>query len=270
MSGITFFVTCEAPKTRGCLLVSPSVKIGIDPCGWCGQDPDVAGCKTSLIRTEKDSLSVESNCLYFYSKMRYSDAANFSESSPCNNVPLHCPLCPREMNGQHTTFWKYNFTHHITTYHLTDSGQFPPFPREFRINTHISMDEEQQIGIHRVATEKYRTDNAIPNSDGLMEPENYGHEDSDSEADEAQRKRAASCVSQSSVEPVQKPIPIQKPTFTCTCTIAFTSSHQWRCYLVERSHVDVMYLPFLVRDPVTSGGTCRGRLVSRIFLPNTA
>ena len=91
---------CDVEDPKKCELQS----IGENPYGFCGQD----GCFTQLKAKKKHGgLSIVSNCPYHYAGMNYKAAAQFSKSSPCTNIPVHCSLCPFAISGDPQT-WKYN------------------------------------------------------------------------------------------------------------------------------------------------------------------
>ncbi|KAF8150029.1 hypothetical protein B0H34DRAFT_826095, partial [Crassisporium funariophilum] len=168
--------------------LNPDIEIGVNSCGWCGLDES---CKTNLIRKQNrdnsDSFTLQSNCQYFYSKMNYASACKSTRSTPCTNVPLHCPLCPTGVNGQPSTFWKYILIYHMHTYHVSDHDDLPPFPVELRVVSHISKAEEKLLGVSLEKTKNWRDRHKMADSDGITAFQ-----------DEIQRKRAASNVSKSS------------------------------------------------------------------------
>jgi hypothetical protein len=92
-------------------------------------------------------------------------AAIYKGSSPCNNVPLHCPLCPTNSNGQSPTFWKYNFLHHMSLNHADDANELPPLPFELLASTHISLAEGRCLGVDVGEMIQYRDHNRLPDSD---------------------------------------------------------------------------------------------------------
>ncbi|KAJ3874253.1 hypothetical protein F5051DRAFT_336129 [Lentinula edodes] len=148
--------------------------IGPNPCGWCGLHN--AGCWTRLVLDPKGKKQpqTESNCEYHYAKMRYSNAAAFSTSSPCTNVPMHCPLCPGSLSGTHRTFWKYNAMYHLLSEHSGGGDEeegpaytLPEVPLEFIISTFTSMKEEAALGVDEDATKEYQNMYGIPMSDDL-------------------------------------------------------------------------------------------------------
>jgi hypothetical protein len=163
-----------------------NLDIGINPCGWCGLD----GCKTQLNTTGQGTKRTTSNCTYHYAKMQYRAAEISTPRKPCTNLPIHCPICPSRLNGQPQTFWKYNLIHHMTEYHLTDSGELPPFPREIVKITRISKAEENALGVDEGLTTSHREQYGIPDSENLLEAVDV--------EERASRKRAVSSVSQAS------------------------------------------------------------------------
>ena len=74
----------------------PSLKasISVNLCGWCGRQ----GCKIQLIKKGTSNF-ISSSCPYHYSKMMYGRAAQYSKSSSCTTVPIHCPLCLEGLSG---------------------------------------------------------------------------------------------------------------------------------------------------------------------------
>jgi hypothetical protein len=104
--------------------------------------------------------------------MNYAKAAefspNFSVPSPSTNVPIHCPICPINLDGTRTTFWKYNVIHHLDTNHLTDTGERPPLPLELIVTSHITREEESKIGNDPGDTDDYRDDEGVFGSDDIQ------------------------------------------------------------------------------------------------------
>ena len=50
--------------------------------------------------------------------MIYAKASKPSDQTPCTNIPLTCPMCPQDQQGQQPTFWKYNFIIHMSDKHV--------------------------------------------------------------------------------------------------------------------------------------------------------
>jgi hypothetical protein len=65
----------------------------------------------------------------------YSKSVVHSKEKTCNNMPIHCPLCPKGQNDQPPTFWKYSFIPHMAECHLIDD-KLPPLPEEFKMATY--------------------------------------------------------------------------------------------------------------------------------------
>ncbi|KAJ7873604.1 hypothetical protein B0H14DRAFT_2290674, partial [Mycena olivaceomarginata] len=84
------------------------IPVEADPCGFCGRD----GCHTQLVGTKTTS-----DCDYHYANMIYKAAKNCTKASPCTNVPIHCPLCPRSASGNPRTIWKYNAIYYLVSEH---------------------------------------------------------------------------------------------------------------------------------------------------------
>lgn len=144
--------------------------IGPNPCGWCGETNKT--CLTRLLPPEgkKKSPRIESTCEYHHTTMRYSSASLSLKTSPCSNVPLECPLCVLK-SGEHRTIWKYNAWYHVLTEHsLVDddnSVSLPQVPFEFFLASHISREEEENMGVDVRATSDFREVHGIPTTSEL-------------------------------------------------------------------------------------------------------
>lgn len=143
-------------------VLKPGAAIGLDPCGWCGRD----GCLTQLSK-KGNTYSITSSCEYHYGKMVYGRAATSSQSSPCTNVPIHCPVCPLSASGQPRTIWKYNAMNHFISEHVPEGGVLPQIPPEFLIDSFITSKEEKLMGISIHGTSAWRTQHGIPPSDDV-------------------------------------------------------------------------------------------------------
>ena len=140
-------------------------QIGENPCGFCGLD----GCFTSLLEKKFGNsikFTITSNCHYHYERMQYKNAAVFSKNMPCTNIPIHCPVCPLSFSGNPQTIWKYNALYHLISEHFSN-GIIPEIPGELLVKMFIHKAEEDALGIDQNATERYRRDNQIPDSDGF-------------------------------------------------------------------------------------------------------
>ena len=115
--------------------------VGDNPCGFCGLD----GCITQLLIKKGGGFTITSNCQYHYAQMQYQAAAQFSKSSPCTNVPIHCPICPISVSKAPQTIWKYNALFHLTSEHATGSTP-PQIPRQLLADMHIRREGIQYCG----------------------------------------------------------------------------------------------------------------------------
>ena len=105
---------CDCAAPHEC----KSQPIWENPCAFCGLD----GCLTQL--KKKDChFTITSTCPYHYPQMQYQSAAQFSKSSPCTNVPIHCPICPSSISQVPHTIWKYNALFHLAEH---STGTTPP------------------------------------------------------------------------------------------------------------------------------------------------
>ncbi|KAH6884031.1 hypothetical protein BKA70DRAFT_1074403, partial [Coprinopsis sp. MPI-PUGE-AT-0042] len=139
------------------LRLGNDIKVGIDPCGWCGLDGQ---CKTQLVTDSKGASKILSTCDYHYAKISQSSAKRVSKSSPCTNIPIHCMICPQGLNHQHPTFWKYNLHHHILEFHASEgpdlTRRYPSLPPQMVVDIYISREEERLLGIPEEDTKDYR------------------------------------------------------------------------------------------------------------------
>src|ERR1700677_1667989 len=99
--------------------------VGDNPCGFCGLDNH----STQLLEKKGGGITITSNCQYHYVQMQYRAATKFSRSSPCTNVPIHCPICPTSVSKAPQTIWKYNALFHLLSEHATGSTP-PQIPRQ--------------------------------------------------------------------------------------------------------------------------------------------
>ncbi|KAJ6579361.1 hypothetical protein B0H10DRAFT_2198716 [Mycena sp. CBHHK59/15] len=137
----------------------PLHEVGADPCGFCGRD----GCHTQLINKRGGSTTIHSSCPYHYARMNYKSATQSSKSSPCTNVPIHCPICPPAVSGDPRTIWKYNAAYHMLSEH-NDTDLMATAPK-FVVGMFIRKEEEARMGIDAEHTASWRNDNRIPDSD---------------------------------------------------------------------------------------------------------
>ncbi|KAF9003280.1 hypothetical protein BDQ17DRAFT_1242113, partial [Cyathus striatus] len=96
-------------------------------CGLCLHPPSI--CRYFLMKGKGAHGSTRINqqashgCL-MKMKFSYGIAAESSQSSPCSNVPIQCPICPKT----DLAVWKYFMKHHFEEKHkslkLTEYSQY--------------------------------------------------------------------------------------------------------------------------------------------------
>ena len=122
----------------------------------------------STAKEENGGFTITSTCPYHYPQMQYQSAAQFSKSSPCTNVPIHCPICPSSISQVPQTFWKYNALFLLASEHST--GTTPPtIPGQLLVDIFVSKEEEQALKIEEEVIDLYRKEYNIPDTDGLLE-----------------------------------------------------------------------------------------------------
>ncbi|TFK18550.1 hypothetical protein FA15DRAFT_546077, partial [Coprinopsis marcescibilis] len=89
--------------------------IGLLPCGFCGCDS--CHCMTQLQKGRRGTFKIMLTCPFKYKKMKYIEEKDSKASSPCSNVPIHCPLCEKSASGEPKTIWKYNTVYHVAHTH---------------------------------------------------------------------------------------------------------------------------------------------------------
>ena len=141
-----------------------SQTIGKNPCGFCGLD----GCLTQLLKKKGGGFTITSTCPYHYAEMQYQAAAQFAKSSPCTNVPIHCPICPSSVSQAPQTIWKYNALVHLASEHSTD-GTPPKIPKQLLVDIFVSKEEGKALKIGGQVTDFYRREHDIPDTEGLLE-----------------------------------------------------------------------------------------------------
>ena len=86
------------------------------PCGLCLRPSAV--CQYSLLKGKgskgnpRVDMERSAACPRLV-KFQWGKAAVSDKNSPCSNVPLFCPLCPKVV-------WRYNLRHHLSTSHSPD------------------------------------------------------------------------------------------------------------------------------------------------------
>ncbi|TFK70649.1 hypothetical protein BDN72DRAFT_870211 [Pluteus cervinus] len=104
------------------ILYDPVVDRSLEPCGLCLQPSSVCKYIVKKGKGAHGSLKVDrshsTGCLAA-SNFSYSVASKSKSSSPCSNVPIPCPLCPRAAPA----IWRYNLEHHLKVRHPSAGDQ---------------------------------------------------------------------------------------------------------------------------------------------------
>ncbi|KAG6848307.1 hypothetical protein H0H93_001364, partial [Arthromyces matolae] len=118
------------------ILYDSGIRREEEPCGLCLRSSLI--CKIYLAKGKgaKGSLRVDkrrstgcANPITF----TYSVAAESRTSSPCSNVPLVCPLCPKSAPAVWRYNWKYHFANshpHATYRAYASDGELSPFEKD--------------------------------------------------------------------------------------------------------------------------------------------
>ncbi|KAF5366588.1 hypothetical protein D9758_008958 [Tetrapyrgos nigripes] len=102
------------------ILNSPSTLRSSEPCGFClSPSPQ---CQFFLTKKEKLDRKRSTGCTVFLGlkSFNYASASKTTQSSPCSNVPVTCPLCSRA-NTHAPAVWRYNLEAHYRKRHPTAS-----------------------------------------------------------------------------------------------------------------------------------------------------
>ncbi|TFK81390.1 hypothetical protein K466DRAFT_502203 [Polyporus arcularius HHB13444] len=104
------------------ILFDPRVDCFSTPCGFCLSPSDscVMYVKKGKGAHQGDRLDFDrSRCPAKYS-LSITRTSKESSRSPCSNVPLRCPLCPKNS----AAVWKYNMRYHLARAHQQDPEQY--------------------------------------------------------------------------------------------------------------------------------------------------
>jgi hypothetical protein len=85
-----------------------------------------------------------------------------------NDTSLSQDLVPPTVSKSPQTIWKYNALFHLTSEHATDSTP-PEIPRQLLADMHITREEEKALKIKEEATEFWREEHNIPDTESLLE-----------------------------------------------------------------------------------------------------
>ena len=101
------------------ILYDPVVIRSIKPlCGLCLRPPQLCRFYLAKGKGAKGNLRINqkaSNGCLVKMNYSYSLAAESTATSPCSNVPIHCPICPKA----DTAIWKYSMRVHFEEKHTT-------------------------------------------------------------------------------------------------------------------------------------------------------
>lgn len=96
------------------ILFDSNIDRSTNPCGGCLSPAPMCEFFLTTSGTKKVDKK-RSKCPNATISFTYSIAAKSTDSSPCSNVQLNCPLCGA---GQPAIF-RYNFQHHLKSVHPT-------------------------------------------------------------------------------------------------------------------------------------------------------
>ncbi|EKM57126.1 uncharacterized protein PHACADRAFT_254706 [Phanerochaete carnosa HHB-10118-sp] len=143
------------------------------------------GCSIALVHHGKKT-EMRSNCKYHYD-FNMGSAKSSSATTPCTNVPLHCPLCPpNPKTGLIPAYWKYNIDTHISNEHSAafaapdrqpnETEQNLPGPSHHlghklsssaQLDKHISRLELTRLGVPSDLVTNWRQATDIPNTSDI-------------------------------------------------------------------------------------------------------
>jgi hypothetical protein len=94
------------------ILYDRTIDRSLEPCGLC-----LRPSPTCVFHLTKASNGIQvdfkkSTCTSL-AKFKYKAASTSSDSSPCSNVPIRCPIC---LNDKHAV-WRYNLHAHLKSRH---------------------------------------------------------------------------------------------------------------------------------------------------------
>lgn len=115
-------------------------------CGLCLRPAPMCQLYLRKARGVAGSVSVDhrkSKCINLI-HFNYATASTSSESSPCSNVPIVCPLCPRDSPA----VWRYSLHAHFRGQHRIQS------PADFPIK--ISLSQSEKDGMRKVWNSRFK------------------------------------------------------------------------------------------------------------------
>ena len=103
------------------ILHDARMKDADQPCGLCLSQG--GSCIIRFTKGSNPQVDIKNSTCPNIFQIRLKSAAKFSQSSPCTNVPLQCPLCPPDSLER---IWKYNLHAHLSSHKDTN----PEFHKE--------------------------------------------------------------------------------------------------------------------------------------------
>jgi hypothetical protein len=102
----------------GHILHDARLKDANNPCGFClGVD---STCTVRLVKRGKVfQINTNDSTCPLRCPVKIKTASVLSNSSPCTNIPVQCPLCDKHANA----IWKYNLKAHLIKVHQTPNVQ---------------------------------------------------------------------------------------------------------------------------------------------------
>ncbi|KDR76610.1 hypothetical protein GALMADRAFT_139524 [Galerina marginata CBS 339.88] len=105
------------------ILHDPSIPNNLEVCGLCLRPAPMCTIYLKKGRGGSKGYSVDMNrstCINLI-RFRYASAATSTESAPCTNVPIHCPIC----GPKQPAVWRYSLYAHFHMKHDLASADFP-------------------------------------------------------------------------------------------------------------------------------------------------
>lgn len=101
----------------GAHILNKSVLPSTEPCGLCGSPAPL--CQFYLAKGKgtygqtKVDYSTSRGCPNLAVSFKYGVTMNSTRTAPCSNVPILCPLCPKNSPA----IWKYTAKYHFMNHH---------------------------------------------------------------------------------------------------------------------------------------------------------
>jgi hypothetical protein len=142
------------------ILYDAKLNTSEERCGLCLRPAPMCHIYLKKGRDAQAKYSVDqkkSNCPNLV-RFNYMNAATSSESSPCSNVPVVCPLCPTASPA----VWTYSLHAHFRGRHrLTTAAHFP---------TRVQLSQSERDGMHRVWKARFKQHKSYRSKKKLRNP----------------------------------------------------------------------------------------------------